>query len=164
MPFPDLHPADRSCSGPPCSEPGQLALLLLSPAAQRPNMLQLLHVALLLVYLLLPSLLCDNLLCYYSPILQKEVKFELIVTECPPDELCFKADGRYGNHSALSARGCIPKKKCGLVNSLSLRGTVYTMTFGCCDSPYCNSCTGLNAKSLLIAVTLVTVAVMTGSL
>lgn len=130
----------------------------------RPNMLQLLHVALLLVYLLLPSLLCDNLLCYYSPILQKEVKFELIVTECPPDELCFKADGRYGNHSALSARGCIPKKKCGLVNSLSLRGTVYTMTFGCCDSPYCNSCTGLNAKSLLIAVTLVTVAVMTGSL
>lgn len=34
-PFPDLHPADRSCSGPPCSEPGQLALLLLSPAAQR---------------------------------------------------------------------------------------------------------------------------------
>ncbi|XP_073327929.1 protein Bouncer [Pagrus major] len=128
------------------------------------NMLQLLRVAVLLVYLLLPSLLCDNLLCYYSPILEHEITFELIVTECPPDELCFKADGRYGNHSALSARGCVPKKVCGQVKSLRLKGTVYTMTFNCCDSPYCNSCPGLDAKSLLITVTLVTVSVMTGSL
>eukprot|EP00064_Thunnus_orientalis_P019017 superscaffoldBa00004589_g19127 len=32
---------------------------------------------------LLPSLLCDNLLCYFSPVLEKEEKFKLIVTERP---------------------------------------------------------------------------------
>ncbi|XP_027128866.1 protein Bouncer [Larimichthys crocea] len=128
------------------------------------NMLQLLHVSVLWFYLLLPSLLCDNLYCYFSPILENEFKFELIVTVCPPDELCFKADGRYGNHSALSARGCMPKKDCSQVHSLSLRGTVYTMSYGCCDQPYCNSCPGVTAKSLYITLTLVTVAVMVGSL
>ncbi|GLD69560.1 protein Bouncer-like protein [Lates japonicus] len=81
------------------------------------NMLQLLHVAVLWFYLLIPSLLCDNLLCYYSPILEREKTFELIVTECPPNELCFKADGHYGNHSALSARGCMAKKDCSQVKT-----------------------------------------------
>ncbi|XP_070827979.1 protein Bouncer [Chaetodon trifascialis] len=129
-----------------------------------PNVLQLLRVAVLWFYLLLPSLLCDNLLCYYSPILEKEKTFEPIVTECPPDELCFKADGRYGNHSALSARGCMPKKACSQVHSIRLKGTVYTMSYGCCDWPYCNSCPGITASSLCITITLLTVAVLVGSL
>ncbi|XP_042352515.1 protein Bouncer-like [Plectropomus leopardus] len=126
----------------------------------RPNMLQLLHVAVLWLYLLLPSLLCDNLLCYYSPILEKEHTFELIVTECPPDELCYKGDGRYGNHSALSTRGCMAKKDCSQVHSIRVKGTVYTMTYDCCDKPHCNSCLGIAAKSLSITVTLMTAVVM----
>ncbi|XP_045892419.1 protein Bouncer isoform X3 [Micropterus dolomieu] len=130
----------------------------------RLNMLQLLRVAVLWFYLLLPSLLCDNLLCYYSPILEKEKTFELIVTECPPDEVCFKADGQYGNHSALSARGCMSTRECSQVHRIRLKGTVYTMTYSCCHSPYCNSGLCITAKSFYIIITLVTVAVMTGSL
>ncbi|XP_049929331.1 protein Bouncer-like isoform X1 [Epinephelus moara] len=130
----------------------------------RPNTLQLVHVAMLWFYLLLPSLLCDNLLCYYSPVLEKEKTSELIVTECPSDELCYKADGRYGNHSALSARGCMAKQDCSQVHSVRHKGTVYTMSYACCDTPHCNSCPGVAATSLYITVTLLTVAVMAGSL
>ncbi|XP_054475934.1 protein Bouncer-like [Anoplopoma fimbria] len=125
----------------------------------RPNTLQLLW-----FYLLLPSLLCVNLRCYYSPILEKKHTFQLIVTECPPNEQCFKAEGRYGNHSALSARGCMAKKDCSQVHGLSIRGTVYTMSYSCCDSPYCNSCLGIKAKPFYVTVTLLIVAVMTSSL
>ncbi|XP_059191676.1 protein Bouncer-like isoform X2 [Centropristis striata] len=130
----------------------------------RSNMSQLLQVVVLWLYLLLPSLLCDNLRCYYSPILEKEKKFEFIVTECPPEELCFKADGRYGNHSALSARGCMAKRDCSQVHSLRLKGTVYTMSYSCCDKPYCNSCPGVTSTSLYITATLLTVAVTAGRL
>ncbi|KAM8893102.1 protein Bouncer [Spinachia spinachia] len=127
---------------------------------RRPDMSQLLHFAALWFHLL-PALLCDNRFCYYSPILEKERTFRLIVTQCPPDELCFKAEGRYGNHSALSARGCMAKEDCGQVHSIKLKGTVYSMSYSCCDSPYCNSCPGLAANWLFITVTLGTVAVMT---
>ncbi|XP_041794611.1 protein Bouncer-like [Chelmon rostratus] len=130
----------------------------------RPNTLQLLRVAVLWFYLFLPSLLCDNLLCYFSPILEKEKTVELIVTECPPDELCFKADGRYGNHSALSARGCMAKKDCSQVHSIRLKGTIYSMSYSCCDRPYCNSCPGVTARSFYFTITLLTVGVMVGSL
>ncbi|KAM3609136.1 uncharacterized protein V6R79_010048 [Siganus canaliculatus] len=132
--------------------------------AAGPTMQQLLHAAVLWLYLLLPSLLCDNLRCYYSPILDKDDKFELIETECPPDELCFKADGRYGNHSALSARGCMAKKDCAQVHRLRLKGTDYTMTYDCCDQPYCNSCPGVAARCCSIIVSLLTAAVMARSL
>lgn len=127
-------------------------------------MLQLLRVAVLWFHLLLPSLLCDNLLCYYSPILEKEKTFELIVTECPPDELCYKADGRYGNHSALSTRGCMVAEDCSQVHSIRLKGTVYSMSYSCCDWSYCNSCPGVTANSIYITVTLLTVAMMACSL
>ncbi len=130
----------------------------------RPNMLHFLRVAVLWLYFLLPSLLCDNLLCYFSPIMEKESTFELIVTECPPDELCFKADGRYGNYSALSARGCMAKKECSQVHSLRFKGTIYSMSYGCCDRPYCNFCPTVTAESLYITFTLLTVAVITNSL
>ncbi|XP_039987894.1 protein Bouncer isoform X2 [Xiphias gladius] len=130
----------------------------------RLSMLQPLHVSVLWFSLLLPSLLCDHLLCHYSPILANDDTFELIVTECPPDELCFKADGRYGNHSALSARGCMAEKDCSQVRNISLKGTVYIMTYACCDRPYCNSCLLVAANLLSITVTLVTVAVTAGSL
>ncbi|CAK6961603.1 protein Bouncer [Scomber scombrus] len=127
---------------------------------QRLNMLQLLHVSVLWFYLL-PSLLCYNLPCYYSPILENKWKFELIETECPPDEVCFKGNGCYGNHSALSLRGCMAEKNCSQVDSLQVRGTTYDMSYTCCDRPYCNSCQSVTAK-LSITVTLVTVAVIAG--
>ncbi|KAG7231118.1 hypothetical protein INR49_027158, partial [Caranx melampygus] len=114
------------------------------------NMLQLLHVSVLWFYLLLPSLLCDNLPCYYSPILEKGKTVELIVTECPPSEVCYMADGHYGNHSALSTRGCMPQTDCSQVHKIRIKGTVYIMSYTCCDKPYCNSCLAITANLLSI--------------
>uniref|UniRef100_A0A3B5AMA5 UPAR/Ly6 domain-containing protein n=1 Tax=Stegastes partitus TaxID=144197 RepID=A0A3B5AMA5_9TELE len=74
--------------------------------------------------------------------------FELVVTECPPNEHCFKAEGRYGNHSALSARGCMLEDDCSQKHNISIKGTVYTMSYACCDWPYCNSCLGITANPL----------------
>ncbi|XP_030586913.1 protein Bouncer [Archocentrus centrarchus] len=111
---------------------------------------------------LLPSVLCDNLLCYYSPILEKEMS-ELIVTECPPNKVCFKSNGRYGNHSVLSARGCMAKKDCSQQQKIHFKGTTYTISYNCCDQPYCNSCLNVAAGPLYITLTLVAVGVMGGS-
>ena len=128
-------------------------------------MFQLLHVSVLWSLLLfLPSALCDNLRCYYSPNLETHEEFELVVTECPPDELCFKADGRFGNYSGLSARGCMAKRGTASRCTSSATGeSVYTMSYACCDRPYCNSCTVLTAGLLSITLTLVSVAVAVGS-
>uniref|UniRef100_A0A3Q1EXR3 UPAR/Ly6 domain-containing protein n=1 Tax=Acanthochromis polyacanthus TaxID=80966 RepID=A0A3Q1EXR3_9TELE len=87
--------------------------------------------------------------------------FRLTVTECPPEEQCFKAVGRYGNHSTLSARGCMVEKNCRRTHSKRFKGTVYTMSYSCCDWPYCNSCLGIAANPLHITVALVAAAVMT---
>ncbi|MEQ2228186.1 hypothetical protein ILYODFUR_006341 [Ilyodon furcidens] len=120
-------------------------------------MLQLLLVAVLCLHLLLPPLLCENLLCYFSPILEKK-KFELIVTECPPNEVCFKVLGRYGNFTAMLARGCLLEKSCGKQSNIRLKGTVYVITYSCCDWPYCNL--GVTVKPFYVLVTLVAVCIM----
>ncbi|XP_037623726.1 protein Bouncer [Sebastes umbrosus] len=130
----------------------------------RPNVLQLLHVAVLWLYLRLPSVLCENLRCFFSPVRENEKTVKLSVTLCPIDELCFKGEGRYGNHSTLSARGCMAQKDCSQVHQIRNKGVIYHMSYDCCAWPYCNSCPGLTAKYLYIMVTLVTVAVMAGSL
>uniref|UniRef100_UPI0037E8CE3B protein Bouncer n=1 Tax=Semicossyphus pulcher TaxID=241346 RepID=UPI0037E8CE3B len=148
------------CNSPPKSDTD---LKMLLGMIEELNIFQILRPALLWFYLFLPSLLCDNLLCYYSPVLEKDKAFELIVTECPPDELCYMGDGRYGNHSALSARGCMAKKDCGQVHKIRLKGAVYSMSYSCCEGPYCNSCASVAATSLYITATLMTVAVMAGS-
>lgn len=139
---------------------GQISKTLGLSYPCRLNMLQLLHVAVLWFYLL-PSLLCYNLPCYYSPILWEDNTFKLIATECPPDEVCFKGIGRYGNYSAVSLRGCMAEKNCSQVHSLDIRGTIYNMTYACCDWSYCNSCLSVTAKLCIIA-TFATVAVIAG--
>ncbi|XP_011474270.2 protein Bouncer isoform X1 [Oryzias latipes] len=117
---------------------------------------QLFHAALLWLCLPLPLLLCENLHCYYSPVLEKEITFELVVTECPPNEMCFKGLGRYGNYTALSARGCMLEKDCSQVHSLRLLGTVYTMSYSCCDWPYCNRAVALEPlTAMLVAAAVV---------
>ncbi|XP_029008689.1 protein Bouncer [Betta splendens] len=113
---------------------------------------------------LLPSLLCGNLLCFYRPLTEKEKAFQPTLTECPPNELCFTADGRYGNHSALSAQGCVAAGDCSRVLSTRFKGTAYATRYACCDWSYCNSCPGAAAASLSITVTLTTVALMGGDL
>ncbi|XP_019712504.1 protein Bouncer [Hippocampus comes] len=126
------------------------------------SMRQFLHVTAFFVFHLVPYTLCGNLRCLYRPILEKEYEFQPIVTECPRGEVCYKAEGRYGNYSALSASGCMPRRVCGLQHDLSYQGVVYTMSYSCCDRPYCNACVGLFANTLVITVTLVTVAGMVG--
>uniref|UniRef100_A0AAZ1Y266 UPAR/Ly6 domain-containing protein n=2 Tax=Oreochromis aureus TaxID=47969 RepID=A0AAZ1Y266_OREAU len=126
------------------------------------SMLKILHIAGLWLYFLLPSVLCDNLPCFYSPMLEKDKTPEFVVTECPPSKVCFKADGRYGNHSVLSARGCVAKKDCSQKQKVHFKGTTYTVSYSCCDQPYCNSCLNITLEPLCLTLTLVTVWVMIG--
>ncbi|XP_061578725.1 protein Bouncer-like [Cololabis saira] len=125
------------------------------------NALQFLPV-LLCFYFLLPSLLCDNLLCYYSPLLEKEKKFDLIVTECPPNERCFKAVGRYGNYTVLTFRGCLVEGDCGKLNNIRFKGMLLNVSYSCCDWLYCNSC--LTVEPPYVTAMLVAVAVMVWNL
>lgn len=131
----------------------------------RANVLQLLPVVVLCFHLLPRQTLCDNLHCYYSPILEKDIPFELIEVQCPRDELCFKGDGRYGNHSILTARGCIMEADCSQVLKLRIRGVPYNMTFHCCYRAYCNSSSRLSANHIYAPmVTFFFIAVMVGAL
>lgn len=128
-------------------------------STSRRNMLQLPQAA-VLCYLLLPSLVCDNLRCYFSLLQLKDETVELVPTECPPEELCFKAHGRYGNQSSLTARGCMARKDCSQVHSARVKGNIYRITYSCCERPYCNSCPGVGEETLFVTVTLLTAAVM----
>ncbi|XP_077453651.1 protein Bouncer-like [Stigmatopora argus] len=121
-------------------------------------MRQLLHAA-MFIFCLMPVTVCGKLHCLFRPLLENDYKFEPIVTECPPGEVCFKVEARYGNYSALSGSGCLPKTVCGQERPLTYKGAVYTMSYACCQRPYCNACVGLVANAI-ITVTLVTVAVM----
>lgn len=116
------------------------------PLTCRSNVLQLLPFVALCFHLLPRPTLCDNMHCYYSPILEKEIPFELVEVQCPPEELCFKGDGRYGNQSVLTARGCMTEADCGQVLELRIRGVPYDMTFHCCYWAYCNSSSKLSAN------------------
>lgn len=135
------------------------------PLTRRSNVLQLLPIVVLCFHLLPRRAQCDNMHCYYSPILEKEVPFEMIAVQCPPDELCFKGDGRYGNHSVLTARGCMMEADCGQVLELRIRGVPYDMTFHCCYWAYCNSSSKLSANRVYAPmVAFFIVAVMVGVL
>ncbi|KAJ3596821.1 hypothetical protein NHX12_003221 [Muraenolepis orangiensis] len=102
-----------------------------------------LSIALLLRLWLLPRpLLADNLRCFYSPLMERELEdqFQLVVTECPPGELCFNGEGRYGNLSLLSVRGCMaPDGGCGGSRDVRFKGTEYVLSFTCCSQPHCNA-------------------------
>lgn len=134
------------------------------PLTRRSNVPRLLPILVLCFHLLLRQTLCDNLQCYYSPILEREMPFEPIEVQCPPDELCFTGDGRYGNHSVLSARGCMMEADCSQVLRLRIRGVAYNMTFHCCYWAYCNSSPKLSAKLFAPMVTFSIIAVMVGAL
>ncbi|KAK6317776.1 protein Bouncer isoform X2 [Coregonus clupeaformis] len=126
----------------------------------RPQMFPTLS-AILCVSLLLPSLHCNNnLLCYYSPIMYRNKTFDLILSECPPAELCMTGNGRYGNHSALSARGCMAPTDCGQAHPLPLKGTIYTMMYACCDYNYCNAGHRVAVNSVPLMVAMMTVPML----
>uniref|UniRef100_A0A8C5EKP7 UPAR/Ly6 domain-containing protein n=1 Tax=Gouania willdenowi TaxID=441366 RepID=A0A8C5EKP7_GOUWI len=114
------------------------------------SMLQLLW-----FFILLPSLLGRNLICYYSPILEKDTVYQPLMTECLPTEVCFKAVGQYGRHKGLTARGCRRQRDCNQRDSLRFKGTLYTMSYTCCESAYCNFSKGVRGRHLSIAVALV---------
>ncbi|XP_061138492.1 protein Bouncer [Syngnathus typhle] len=126
-------------------------------------MRQLLFVTVFFFYLM-PSTLCSNLGCLYRPLMEKDIKFQPLATECPRNEVCYKAEGRYGTHIALSSSGCMTHKVCGQERDVSYRGVVYTLSYSCCNRAYCNACGGLFANTfvIIIIVTLVTVAEVVG--
>lgn len=132
-------------------------------SSHRQKMLQLRH-AVVLCFLFLPLLRCKNLLCYFSPVLdiKKELTFELIVTECPPKEVCFKGLGRYGNYTSLSARGCMLEERCSHRVNIRIKGTTHIMTYSCCDWQFCNSCSAL--KPFCVTVVLVAGVVLVSGL
>ena len=121
----------------------------------------MLSVALLCVSLLPSPLRCDNLRCFYSPLQRRgqEAKSELVVTECPPRELCFKGVGRYGNHSALTLRGCMEKETCSRTRVIRVQGTEYLLGYTCCTWPYCNAAPrAAPARGLLLTTAAVLLA------
>ncbi|KAK7890902.1 hypothetical protein WMY93_022865 [Mugilogobius chulae] len=107
--------------------------------------------------LMLPSLLCENLRCFYSPYQtqEKQATFKLVVTECPPKEVCYKAQGSFGTHNALTQRGCMLLEKCNHVAKVRLRGAIYNTSYSCCDWSYCNSSTGVTADFITLFITAV---------
>uniref|UniRef100_A0A8C6UGH2 UPAR/Ly6 domain-containing protein n=1 Tax=Neogobius melanostomus TaxID=47308 RepID=A0A8C6UGH2_9GOBI len=116
-------------------------------------------VSVLLIYLMLPPLLCENLRCFYSPYTTQDTRrlFKVVVTECPPKQLCYKATGRYGNHSALTHHGCMLLKDCNKFKMITVSGAIYNTSYSCCDRAYCNTGSG-------IAANFATMFVVTGSL
>ncbi|XP_062316720.1 protein Bouncer [Osmerus eperlanus] len=115
----------------------------------------------LFLCLMMPAVPGANLLCFYSYITPRNRSVELILSECPPTKLCFTADGRYGNYSALIARGCMWKADCSKVHPLVLRGTRFTMQYACCDYNYCNSGPRVTAYSFPLILTLLLVSAQT---
>uniref|UniRef100_A0A3B3ZR74 UPAR/Ly6 domain-containing protein n=2 Tax=Periophthalmus magnuspinnatus TaxID=409849 RepID=A0A3B3ZR74_9GOBI len=112
------------------------------------------HISPLLIYLMLPTLLCKNLLCYFSLYETLETKgiFKPVVTECPPKEVCYKAEGRYGNHTGLTHRGCMLLKNCNEVKKINLRGAIYNTSYSCCDWSYCNSGTDVSTNFVTLFI------------
>ncbi|KAJ8269104.1 hypothetical protein COCON_G00117110 [Conger conger] len=108
--------------------------------------------------LLLPALHCENLLCYYCPLLSTSRACDLVLTECPPQELCVTGRGHYGGRVALSTRGCMSERDCGLEHTILYRGTNFTMTYSCCDWHYCNS--GSHCSGYLATIGLATAAAL----
>ncbi|KAJ8381747.1 hypothetical protein SKAU_G00025250 [Synaphobranchus kaupii] len=106
----------------------------------------------LCVCLFLPALHCENLLCYYCPLLPKSKACRLVLAECPPQELCFTASGRYGGRIALSARGCMSEQDCRLEHTILYKGSNFTMSYSCCDWHYCNSGSHSSVYSATIAL------------
>lgn len=121
----------------------------------------------LLLILLLPSLHCEKLGCFFSLFMtresERETKFALVKTYCPDDHLCFKADARYADQSILTARGCLKLANCSQVDTVRYLGTVYELSYACCDWPYCNSSPGVTAGLLHVSAALLAAAVVTGS-
>ncbi|KAJ0029391.1 hypothetical protein NQD34_004388 [Periophthalmus magnuspinnatus] len=103
---------------------------------------------------MLPTLLCKNLLCYFSPYETLETKrmFKLVVTEFPPKEVCYKAEGRCGNHTGLTHRGCMLLKNCSQVKKNSLRKTIYNTSYSRCDWSYCNSGTDVSTNFVTLFI------------
>ncbi|KAL0968706.1 hypothetical protein UPYG_G00270540 [Umbra pygmaea] len=119
--------------------------------------------ALLYMAQFLPAVRCNNnLLCYYSPFMYRNQTFNLTMTECTTTERCMKGNGRYGNHNALSTRGCMGLRDCGQTRPLRLKGTTYNVTYLCCDYNYCNAGLCVTVKSLpfVVAITYVLLTVL----
>ncbi|KAJ8002599.1 hypothetical protein DPEC_G00160570 [Dallia pectoralis] len=112
--------------------------------------------AMLVLVLLIPTLHCNRtLLCYYSPIMYRNTTPHPTLSECPPTELCMNGVGRYGNHSALSSRGCVERSACGRAHNVLMKGTNYIMVYLCCDYNYCNTGCRVTGKSFpfVVAIT-----------
>lgn len=108
----------------------------------------------LLIYVMLPFLLCSNLRCYYSPYITNDTRkvFKLVVTECPPKQVCYKASAFYGEHDALTHHGCMLLNNCDQMKMISIKGATYNTSYSCCDWSYCNSGTGIKASFTLFVI------------
>ncbi|XP_077424605.1 protein Bouncer-like isoform X2 [Vanacampus margaritifer] len=107
-------------------------------ARHRASTRQLLYVA-AFFFFLVPSVLCGNLRCHFRPVLGKDEIIPPLETGCLPDEVCYKAVGRYGTSIVLTASGCMPKTDCGLERDHSFKGVFYKMSYTCCNGPFCNA-------------------------
>ncbi|CAL8261240.1 unnamed protein product [Merluccius merluccius] len=134
----------------------ELMMAVAVGSPRRPSASEALAAALLWLWLLPRPLLGDNLTCFYSPLLERESagQYRPVATECPPHQLCYKGRGRYGNHSALSERGCLEAEGCDQEREFSLKGTAYVLSYTCCSLPYCNAASSVGSPALPLAAAL----------
>ncbi|XP_052008191.1 tetraspanin-33-like [Xyrauchen texanus] len=94
--------------------------------------------------------------CYYCPLTAFNKTCKHVLSECPAQELCFTADGRFGRASVLFTKGCMTKSNCIRSNSSVIRGNNITFTYSCCDQDYCNSNQRCAYNHILLTVTAIT--------
>lgn len=105
-----------------------------------------------------------NLRCYYLPYTTNETEdiFKVVVTECPPEEVCYSAKGRYGMIDGLIHKGCMRLEKCDSEKMITVKGVVYNTSYSCCDWSHCNTGTCVAANLVMTLVIFGSLFIMMG--
>lgn len=117
-----------------------------------------------LVLCLQPGVLCENLMCYFCPLTSFNKTCKHTLSECPPQQLCFTADGRFGWASLLFSKGCMTRSDCARPKTSVVRGNNVTFTYSCCSRNYCNSSGRGAGDPALLTVTAIAVSVFAAGL
>ncbi|XP_051726744.1 protein Bouncer-like [Ctenopharyngodon idella] len=117
-----------------------------------------------LVLCLQPGVLCENLMCYFCPLTSFNKTCKHTLSECPPQQLCFTADGRFGWASLLFSKGCMTRSDCARSKTSVVRGNNVTFTYSCCSRNYCNSSGRGAGDPALLTVTAIAVSVFAAGL
>ncbi|XP_056308478.1 protein Bouncer [Danio aesculapii] len=97
------------------------------------------YVLLFLLLVCVPVVFPQGLRCLFCPVTALNGSCVPVVTECPVQELCYTADGRFGRSSVLFRKGCMLRTDCSRSRHEIIRGNNISFSFSCCGGHYCNS-------------------------